>query len=167
MYGKLAPALVLVVIAAAMARPTLLFAQDEPCAVSDDDLAIGVEEQAAIDAINGLREAAGLPSLMVSESLMRPAAWKARAMADGAPFDHNDPFRSFVQRLADCGVFGEQTVENLAGGVVTGTEVALFWYNDPTGLHQQPLLDPLVQWIGIARTVDAQGSVYWCAVFSP
>lgn len=151
----------------ALTRPIVLAAQDGSCAVSDDDLAIDAEEQAAIDAINRLREAAGVSALAVSTSLTRAAAWKARAMADGAPFEHEDPFRSFGERLSDCGVSTELAVEALAKGVAGGPEVAQFWYDDPTYFHQEVILDPSARWIGIARTVDAEGSVYWCAVLSP
>ncbi|MGH2601470.1 MAG: CAP domain-containing protein [Dehalococcoidia bacterium] len=141
--------------------------QEERCAVSEADLAIDDEEQAAIEAINSQRSAAGLAAVTVSPRLMRPATWKARSMADGAPHEHDDPFRTASERLVECGVSPEGVLEILVAGgaVVTGASAVQVWLDDPP--HREVVFNPEVRTIGVGRGDDGRGTYFWCMLFGP
>ncbi len=136
-----------------------------PCTVPDGYALLDGEEQAAVRAINDLRAQAGLAPLAVSAALMRPARWKAQYMSATGAFAHDDPFRSWLQRLADCGypIFAV-AAENLAAGTGSGQATVQMWWDSPP--HRANLLNPDARFIGIAR---AEGAApygwYWTANF--
>lgn len=138
---------------------------ESTCAVPDGYAVLDDEEQAAVRAINELRAQAGLAPLAVSAALMRPARWKARFMSVTGTFAHDDPFRSWLQRLADCGYpAAAMAAENLAAGTASGQATVQMWWDSPP--HRANLLNPDARFIGIAR---AQGAApygwYWAANF--
>ena len=138
-------------------HPRLTMA-DSSCVSAAADTALDSEEQAAITAINALRAREGLPPVGVSAALTRAARWKATQMAAGAPYAHDDPFRGWPQRLADCG-YRDQTFvsENLASAAATGAEAVRMWENSAP--HRSNLLHPSARVIGIARARRRMGLV--------
>jgi uncharacterized protein YkwD len=139
------------------------------CAVTDDELALSPLEYTLIDAINTYRAALGAPALEVSPSLTRAAVWKSEARAAGAPEAHDDPFRPWDQRLADCGYdLPTAKGENLArvtGELAADEEPAVVvtaWQGSPA--HDAVLRDPVYAAAGVAR-IQAGGTIYWTAIF--
>jgi uncharacterized protein YkwD len=135
------------------------------CAVPDGYALLDGEEQAAVRAINDLRAQAGLAPLAISAALMRPARWKSQYMSATGTFAHDDPFRSWLQRLADCGYpASAMAAENLAAGAASGQAAVQMWWESPP--HRANLLSPTARFLGIAR---AQGVApygwYWTANF--
>jgi uncharacterized protein YkwD len=138
---------------------------EDVCAVPEGYALLDGEEQAAVRAINDLRAQAGLVPLTVSVALMRPARWKSQFMAATGTFTHDDPFRSWLQRLSDCGYSGRSAVaENLAAGTATGqAAVQMWWESSP---HRANLLNPDARFIGIARAAGVGPyRWYWTANF--
>jgi len=138
---------------------------EDACTVPEGYALLDGEEQAAVRAVNDLRARAGLAPLSVSASLMRPARWKSQFMAATGTFAHDDPFRSWLQRLSDCGYADRAAVaENLAAGAATGQATVQMWWESPP--HRANLLNPDVRFIGIARARGAGPyGWYWTANF--
>ncbi len=138
---------------------------EDACAVPEGYALLDGEEQAAVRAINDLRVQAGLTPLTVSVALMRPARWKSQFMAATGTFAHDDPFRSWLQRLSDCGYSDRSVVaENLAAGTATGQAAVQMWWESPP--HRANLLNPDARFIGIARAAGAGPyRWYWTANF--
>lgn len=132
------------------------------CAVADTGL--DAEERAAVDVINAARARDGLGPLSMSPALMRAARWKSGFMASGAPFAHDDPSRSWLQRMADCGYSARAYVaENIAAGTAAAPETVTMWLNSPA--HRANMLDAGAQTIGIARARGGEWGWYWTADF--
>jgi uncharacterized protein YkwD len=125
----------------------------------------GAEEMAALDQINAFRSAHGLEPLVLSMTLSRAATEKASAMAAGAPFAHDDPHRSWQQRLAECGYDTNTYVsENIAAGTETAAQTVQMW-QDSAG-HRENMLFPDARTAGIARVRGgAPYGWYWTANF--
>lgn len=139
------------------------YAQSIGCDVSPSELATDAEEQAALDAVNAYRASRGLPPLVWSESLVRGTAWKSRQMAMVGVLDHDDPGRSWLDRIVECGYRASPWVaENLGVLVETGRGVFMQWQD--SGPHQANMLDPQMKVAGIARARGATGW-FWTAVF--
>jgi len=138
-------------------------AQSADCGVSASELAIDSEEQAALDAINGVRASAGLPGLSLSQTLGQAAAHKATTLAVSGFLSHDDPGRSWTQRIRACGHAGQIVTENLAMGVDGGRAAVQMWQGSAP--HHRNLLDPAMRAVGIAR-VRGGGAMWWAAVFS-
>jgi uncharacterized protein YkwD len=140
-------------------------ARAEGSCVASYSAAPAAEEQAAVDAINALRAGNGLAPLAVSSTLTRAAAEKSAGMAAGAPFAHDDPYRTWQQRLADCGFDTRVYVsENIAAGTETGVETVRMWQNSPGHLANMLYAD--VRSVGIARARGGAYGWYWTADFS-
>jgi uncharacterized protein YkwD len=140
-------------------------AEEANCSADvDAAVVVDAEEQAAVEAINAIRAGQGLDSLHVSPTLSRAAQWKAEAMAAGAPMAHDDAFRTWVQRLADCGVNTHAgAAENLARGTDNGTVVVQAWVNSPA--HYDNVVSPVVGTVGLVRVAGPAHGWYWAAVF--
>jgi uncharacterized protein YkwD len=125
----------------------------------------GAEEMAALDQINAFRAGHGLDPLMLSATLSRAATEKAASMAAGAPFGHDDPHRSWQQRLADCGYdINTYVSENIAAGTETAAQTVQMW-QDSAG-HRENMLFPSARSAGIARVRgSAPYGWYWTANF--
>ncbi len=135
-----------------------------PCAVDASYESPDGEEQAAIDGINATRASNGLTALSFSPTLNRAAKWKASDMAAGAPMAHDDSFRSWHQRLADCGVDTSSFVsENIAAGVESGNAAVEMWNNSPA--HRANVLGGNVRSVGVSRARGGQWGWYWAANF--
>lgn len=144
--------------------PATLSAQSAGCPVNPAELAIDVEEQSALDAINAFRSANGLPALVLSGSLTQAAAHKSSLMAAGGGFGHDDPGRSWLQRVAECGYRASTNVtEVLAVGTESGRATFQMWRE--SGPHIRNLLDPTMRAAGIARVRGAWGW-FWTANFA-
>ncbi len=139
---------------------------EEPCALpaADTSALLDAEEQAALAAINALRARAALPPLALSSALTRAARWKALDLAGGAPFSHDDGFRSWSQRLSDCGYRGTGWVsENIAAGLAGGDATIQQW--SESSAHLSNMLNPDSHVIGIARRPGGVYGWYWTADF--
>jgi uncharacterized protein YkwD len=139
-------------------------AQSAGCAVNPAELSIDAEEQAALDAINALRAAAGLLPLAWSATLGQAAAHKSAIMAATGYFSHDDPGRTWLQRIQECGYRASpQVYENLAEGTATGRATVQLWRDSPP--HHQSMMTPGLRVAGLARVRGAGGTWYWTAVF--
>jgi uncharacterized protein YkwD len=163
----LGPALLVLLVFAGAGRavlPAPLSAQSAACPVNPAELAIDAEEQSALEAINSLRSANGLPSLVLSGSLTQASQHKSSLMAAGGGFGHDDPGRSWLQRIAECGYRASTNVtEVLAVGTETGRATVQMWRE--SGPHIRNLLDPTMRAVGIARVRGAWGW-FWTANFA-
>lgn len=138
--------------------------QNAGCAVNPAELAIDSEEQAALDAINALRAGGGFAAVTLTPSLGQAAAHKSATMAATGIFSHDDPGRSWLQRVQECGYRASQSItENLAMGTETGRATVQMWRESPG--HHQNMMNPAMRAAGIARVRDAAGAWYWTANF--
>jgi hypothetical protein len=138
-------------------------AQTPGCNVSPTELTVDQEEQSALELINALRAGSGASALALSPSLGQAAALKSTSMAANGSFGHDDPGRSFTQRIRDCGYSATPNVaENIAAGVDTGRAVVQMWRNSPA--HHRIMLDPSMKAVGLARVHGAAGW-FWTANF--
>lgn len=148
----------------------ILTVTQRPVAIASGTCTMGAaavpaaEERVAVDAINALRSAHGLPLLTVSATLSRAAAEKSAALAAGAPFAHDDPTRTWQQRLVDCGYdLGTYVSENLAAGTETGADTVRLWQSSPP--HLANMLAPDARAVGVARARGGAYGWYWTANF--
>ena len=160
-WKRWATAGILVAAVPISAGPVFVQAQsiEQRCAVAGMEAPLDSEEQAALDAINAYRGRAGLPPVSLSRSLMQSARWKARDLAGGAPFSHDDGFRTWSRRITDCGYSDYWAAENIAGGFPQGEEVVRQWIN--SGPHRDNLLRRDMQVAGIARAPGGVYGWYW------
>ncbi|MBI2762109.1 MAG: CAP domain-containing protein [Chloroflexi bacterium] len=126
-------------------------------------------EQQFLDLLNRFRQSAGLAPLQLSPTLTRAARWKAAEIASQgpsatAPLDHDDSFRTWEQRLLDCGYpasarFGEV----LGSSSGTPDELLQAFLDSP--VHREILSDQVWPYIGIGRalagTVDGRPVYRW------
>jgi uncharacterized protein YkwD len=154
------------VVAVAGIQPTRpAAAQSVGCPVNPADLSIDAEEQAALDAINALRAAAGLAPLAWSSSLGQAAANKSASMATTGSFAHDDPGRTWLQRVQECGYRASwQVYENLALGSESARAAVQMWRDSPA--HHQNMMQSGLRAAGIARARAGSGTWFWTAVFA-
>ena len=139
-------------------------AQGAGCTVNPSELAIDAEEQSALEAINVLRAASGLATLSFTPTLGHAAAHKSERMATTGIFSHDDPGRSWLQRVAECGYRASQVVtENLALGTDSGRATVQMWRESPG--HHRNMMNPAIRAVGIARVRSGTGTWYWTANF--
>lgn len=135
---------------------------DANCVVDLAHLAADTEEQAILDGTNRYRADNGLPPLQFSYALTVAALWKSTDMATQHYITHDEPGRTWAQRLLDCGYDPSASAigENLAAGRPSGVTTLKQWQNSP--LHNENLLDPSFRAVGIKRmpSNDAYGW-YW------
>lgn len=147
------------------AHPRQPVSAESNCAVAPDYAMLGAEEQSALSAINDYRAQYGLGPLAYSAVLTRAARWKSNSMAAGAAFAHDDSFRSWSQRLSDCGYTAvSYASENIAAGNERGWDTAQQWFNSAG--HRANILNPAASVIGIARAEGGAYGWYWTADFS-
>ncbi len=127
------------------------------CGVDASRLALDGEEQAVLDATNAYRAQYGLQPLHISWTLQRVALWKASDTALHTYMQHDDGFRSWEQRFADCGYdyasMGASIGENLAAGMPGGAATLAQWQSSPP--HNANLLNPAFSVVGIKRVPAA------------
>jgi hypothetical protein len=138
-------------------------AQAPGCSVNPNELVVDAEERAALELINSLRADNRIPALSLSSALGQAAAHKSSTMAATGAFSHDDPGRSYAQRIRDCGYRASPIVsENIAAGMDSGRVVVQMWRDSPP--HLRNMLDPSMRAVGIARVRGAAGW-YWTADF--
>jgi uncharacterized protein YkwD len=125
------------------------------CDVSQNAMSMDPEELAALADVNAYRASYGESPLAPSQTLTRAAAWKSGSMAAGAPFGHDDSFRSWWQRLGDCGYPDDSygAAENIAAGETTGGATVADWEKSPP--HNENLLNPTYTAAGLKRVHSA------------
>jgi len=145
----------------AAARPAAA-ADVVSCDVDTHHLALDAEEQTALDGTNAYRAGHGLQPLRLSYTLTRAALWKSTDMVARHYAEHDDGFRTWMQRFNDCGYdsAGAYVAENLAGGSAAGAATLKQWQG--SALHDANLLNPTYTAVGIKRvqSTDAYGW-YW------
>lgn len=138
------------------------------CTVDSGAAAIDNQEQEMLRLINEHRANNGLPSLQLSTTLNKSAAWKSRSMADNAYFAHDDEpsGRSWTQRFQDCGYnYNTFTGENIAAG----DQYAIDTFNQWVGSagHNATMLNTNYAAIGLGRAHSSSSPYgwYWTADF--
>lgn len=122
--------------------------------------------------INEHRQAIGLSTVEFSEALARAALWKAESvMSVMRPLtldDHDDGFRTWDQRILDCGYppsanFGEM----LGDSFTESTDPLQSWQG--SAVHSAILVNPVWRYIGIARVYagmwEGQPLYHWVVTF--
>ena len=143
------------------------------CTIDDAELELSQIEQDMLKVINAYRAEKGLQAVEVSKPLTKAAVWKASAGANGAPWAHDDPDRTWDLRIGDCGYAydapSNMVGENLAdfeGSVPAADEAKLIleaWKASP--VHHEVLTDGVYRHIGIAR-VRKGNATYWTTDFA-
>lgn len=131
------------------------------CDVSDETRPLDSDERQMLDAINAYRAENGVTPLQFSPVLARSARWKTASLVARGPKltsfeEHNDAFRSWEQRLLDCGYpadarFGENIGD--AAGADMGTLLSA-WKASP--MHNENLLNPDFAFIGLSHGTSGQ-----------
>jgi uncharacterized protein YkwD len=136
------------------------------CSGPRTDLTPDGEEKAMLQLINDYRSQFGLAQLSVSPALTAAAAWKSNDLGANEYFAHDDGFRTWTQRLIDCGYAGTPGVaENLAAGFADAAATFDQWRT--SSLHSANLLDSSMRAVGVARA-RVPGSPfgwYWTSEF--
>jgi uncharacterized protein YkwD len=145
------------------------FAQPSNCDVPDADSPINSIEESMLALVNGYRAELSLPMLQLSPTLQRAARWKAVSLAEGGArelslADHDDAFRTWDQRILDCGYpswadFGE----NLGGTDAPVDQLLQAWKDSP--IHDANLRDPRWTHTGIAVATTPEGFAFWVTDF--
>jgi uncharacterized protein YkwD len=136
------------------------------CSGPRSDLTPDVEEKAMLQRINDYRSQFGLAQLSVSPALTAAAAWKSNDLGTNGYFAHDDGFRTWTQRLIDCGYVETPAVEEtLAAGNADAAGTFEQWRTSPD--HNANMLDGSMRAIGVARA-RVSGSPfgwYWTSEF--
>jgi uncharacterized protein YkwD len=108
-------------------------------------------QQDAIDQLNQIRQANGLPELRASDSLHRSSTKYARHMIDTDYFGH-------ATRIAVSSQFGRagETLELHSGFNPDPAQTITEWMNSPT--HRAVLLSPSYRWVGMGIARGRIGS---------
>lgn len=130
-------------------------ARSASCTVDPGQIAPDSEELALLDETNAYRASYGLPPLQLSYALTVAALWKSTDMATRDYFAHDDGFRTWAQRLVDCGYNLPNRIadENLAAGEATASGTFAQFEGSPA--HNENLLDPRMTAVGIKRVHSA------------
>jgi len=163
----LASGLALLVIAVGVVGGRVATADTYRCDVDASQMAPDAEEPAPIALINDYRASYDLPPLALSNALTQNALWKSSDMATRGDKAHDDSFRPWLERFADCGydTTTNYVGENLTGGTLIGTATAAFedWKISP--MHNANLLDPHFTVAGIKHRFspnpDDPNGWYW------
>jgi hypothetical protein len=84
-------------------------------------------------------------------------------MAASGALSHDDPGRSWNQRIRECGYSSGNISENVAYGPESGRAAAAMWRDSAP--HLRNILDPSARVIGLARAARAGGVYFWTADF--
>lgn len=151
------------VVAATVFVPASVSAQEALC-VRDPAWAENRPQWAAemFALTNAHRATLGLAPLTVSPTLTTAAEWKAAHMARFDYFGHDDPTRSWSQRIEECG-YPYGAGENIAYGYRTPLDVFQGWLGSPG--HRTNIENPNYRVIGVGAAVNATGRPYWVQNF--
>ena len=111
---------------------------------------------------NAHRLTLGLAPLAPSATLNKAAEWKAAHMANFGYFSHDDPNRTWDQRIRDCG-YTYGAGENIAYGYRTPQEVVSGWLNSDG--HRRNIENANYLVLGVGAAVADNGRVYWVQNF--
>jgi uncharacterized protein YkwD len=157
-----------VALAAAVALPLAPRSMPVASAAGDCtiDATLDADEQQFLTLINNHRAQNGLGPLKISYTLTRASAWKSQDMAANAYFAHDDPGRTWIQRVRDCGYgFNAYIGENIAAGYGDAQAVFDGWKNSPG--HNANMLGANYTTIGIGKAVlpGSPYGTYWTTDF--
>jgi len=118
------------------------------------------EETAFLMLINGHRMQNGLQPLQASWTLSKAAQWKSQDMGARAYFAHDDGWRTWVQRIRDCGYgYNAWLGENIAAGISSAQAAFDLWRNSAG--HNANMLNVNYTAIGIGRAYVAGSPYGW------
>jgi uncharacterized protein YkwD len=124
------------------------------------DPSLDSEEIAFLSLINNHRAQNGLGPLTPSYTLSKAAQWKSNDLGVNAYFAHDDLFRTWVQRLRDCGHTANAWLgENIAGGTASAQAAFDIFKNSPG--HNANMLGTAYTGIGIGRAYVAGSPFEW------
>lgn len=113
---------------------------------------MGQEEKKLLDAINQVRNLAGLPDLQMDEDLSKIALLKARDMSDNKYFGHtSEKYGTPFKMMKDYGISFGAAGENIAGN--TSVEKALESWTDSEE-HIRNIINDKYSKIGIGIVED-------------
>lgn len=119
---------------------------------------------------NRARQVAGAARLLMEPRLCRAAQAHAAWMAANRSVDHFEATgtvgfdgAAFTDRVRAHGYKFQAAGENIAAGQRTEGDVMAAWTSSP--LHYRNMVSDAYRDVGFGRAADADGRVYWCAVF--
>lgn len=136
-------------------------------ACTADGSALDDQELSMVNLVNDYRASKGLPTLAVSTTLNRAAAWMVNDLAANRNFGHTDSLgRSPYARSIDCGYAGGAG-ENLAAGADWSDARQAFQAWQASASHNTNMLLSFYTQIGVARIhrADSPYGWYWAAEF--
>jgi uncharacterized protein YkwD len=138
-------------------------AQETGCARDEAWAQIRTDWAADVLALTNVhRLTLGLSPLAPSGTLNKAAEWKAAHMANFNYFSHDDPTRSWDQRIRDCG-YTYGAGENIAYGYRTPQEVVTGWLNSEG--HRRNIENGNYKVLGVGAAVADNGRIYWVQNF--
>lgn len=116
-----------------------------------------------VDLVNAERAKEGLAPLTVNTQVQ--AAAQVRAMESEKLFSHTRPDgSSFATALKEQGVSYRRAGENIAWGQRTPEQVVNAWMNSAG--HRANIMNPNFTTIGVGYYQNANGTNYWCQLFT-
>ena len=116
-----------------------------------------------VDLVNAERAKEGLAPLSVNAKVQ--AAAQVRAMESEKLFSHTRPDgSSFATALKEQGVSYRRAGENIAWGQRTPQQVVNAWMNSAG--HRANIMNPNFTTIGVGYYQNANGTNYWCQLFT-
>lgn len=116
-----------------------------------------------VDLVNAERAKEGLAPLSVNAKVQ--AAAQVRAMESEKLFSHTRPDgSSFATALKEQGVSYRRAGENIAWGQRTPQQVVNAWMNSAG--HRANIMNPDFTTIGVGYYQNANGTNYWCQLFT-
>lgn len=119
--------------------------------------------QRVVDLVNAERAKEGLSPLTIDVKVQ--AAAQVRAKECEQYFSHTRPNgSSFATALREQGVTYRNAGENIAWGQRSPEEVMNAWMNSPG--HRKNIMNPNFTTIGVGYYENANGTDYWCQLFT-
>jgi uncharacterized protein YkwD len=119
--------------------------------------------QRVVELVNGERQRAGLPPLVVNAALTRAAQEYSGVLADGSCFAHNCG-STLTERLERAGYTERRAwAENIAAGQSSPEAVMTAWM--VSSGHRGNVLSANYQEIGIGLAANGNGRLYWVQNF--
>lgn len=114
---------------------------------------------------NGYRLLKGRSALTLDSDLSLAASIRAAEIASTGHFAHERPDGSAPYTvLSDLGLRHTNMGENLAKGQLTAADACHDWRN--SGTHYSNMINRRYNKIGVGVAVAADGTYYWCQIFS-
>lgn len=121
----------------------------------------GARSAQVVDLINDVRREHGLRPLRVEPALRRAATARARHLARVEDLTHD----GWTNALRAAGIHtGREAAENIAVGYGTADRVVRAWLGSPG--HRRNILDPALEYIGVAAAIDDDDDTWWCQLFA-